>query len=628
FLTDFGIALAVSEAGGERLTGTGLSLGTPRYMSPEQAAGDRDLDARSDIYALGAVTYEMLADEPPVSGATAQAMIAKLMTERPTPLRVLRDGVPPAMDAAVMRALAKAPADRFPTARQFSEALVGDTPVAALAGATTTAGPRQWGWIGIWAGVVLLSALAAWLATHRGSTGASGPGDTIRSIAVLAFDNVSADSGTDYFSEGLSDELRTALQRLPGLFVAARSSTLRFKGSRLGARAIGESLHVATVLEGSVRRNGATLRITPTLTSVATGFGVWSDRFDRTFSDVFALQEEVARGIVLKIAPQLLPERGQAIMRQGTTDPEAYDLYLRGRHALGFRSASEFEKAAAFFQEAITRDPMFARAHAGLADAYCIQATFRYRLSKEVCPKSTEEANRALALDSTLAEAHATLGFVHLYYDWDLDAAERELDHALALDPTYASAHLWLMQVNKIRHDNDQAIAHMRRAVALDSSPTMRTRLGAILSDAGRDTEAIAEFERLLRADSTFVDAQYQLGRAYLNAHDYNRALAWSRAHDFQDLAALAYAGLGRASEARAIATQLAASPDARLQSLTLSYIYSAVGDRPAAMKWLEKAYDDRIPELMSIRSSSSGRFEALKGYGPFEALARKVPVP
>ncbi len=620
-LADFGIAVQIQAVTAARLTQSGVVLGTPLYMSPEHAAGESSLDGRSDLYELACVLYEALAGEPPFHGATAESLVRQHLTIAAPPITNLRPAVPAHVARALACALAKNPADRFADIASFARAVregdssarhrLGRPAVIALAAAAV---------------VVVGVALAATLSRRTG-TGAN-TGFDPRSIAVLAFDNVSSDSGADYFSDGLSDELRTALQRLPGLSVAARSSTLRFKGSRLGARAIGESLHVATVLEGSVRRNGATLRITPTLTSVATGYGVWSDRFDRTFSDVFALQEEVARGIVLKIAPQLLPERGQAIMRQGTADPEAYDLYLRGRHALGFRSGSEFEKAAAFFQEALTRDPMFARAHAGLADAYCIQANFGYRLSKDVCPKSTEEANRALALDSTLAEAHATLGFVHLFYDWDLGAAERELNRAIALDPTYASAHLWLMHVNRIRHDNEKAIAHMRRAVALDSTPLMRSRLGVILSVAGRDAEAIAEFERLLRADSTYGDAQYQLGVAYLTAHDYTRALAWSRAHHFQDLEALAYAGLGRASEARAIATQFAASPDARRWSLTLSYIYSAVGDRPAAMKWLGKAYDDRVPDMVFIRSSSLGRFEALKGFAPFEALARKVGVP
>jgi serine/threonine-protein kinase len=617
-LSDFGVALQTQAETAARLTHSGVVLGTPLYMSPEHAAGERSLDGRSDLYELACVLYEALAGEPPFHGATVESLVRQHLTIAAPPITNLRPAVPPHVARALARALAKNPADRFADSASFARALregsssarrrIGRPALLVLAVAT----------------VMVVAGLVATLSRRTGNGAASGVDP--HSIAVLAFDNVNADSGTDYFSDGLSDELRTALQRLPGLSVAARSSTLRFKESRLGAREIGESLHVATVLEGSVRRNGMRLRITPTLTNVATGYGVWSDQFDRTLSDVFALEEEVARGIVLKIAPQLLPEHGQTIMRQGTTDPEAYDLYLRGRHALGFRSGPEFEKAAAFFQEAIHRDPMFARAHAGLADAYCIQANFRYRLSKDVCPKSRDEANRALALDSTLAEAHATLGFVHLFYDWDLGAAERELFHAIALDSTYASAYLWLMHVSRIRHEDAEALARVRRAVALDSSQIMRSRLGVMLSQAGRHAEAFAEFERLLHADSTYEDAQYQLGVAYLNAQDYDRALAWCRAHGFQDLVALAYAGLGRATEARAIAAQLAASPDARLSSIDLSYIYAALDDRAAAMKWLEQAYEDRVPDVVFIRSSP--RFATLKGFGPFEALARKVGVP
>ena len=616
-LADFGIALQVESVAAARLTHSGVVLGTPLYMSPEHAAGERTLDGRSDIYELGCVLYEALAGEPPFHGATAESIVRQHLTIAAPPITNLRPAVPAHVAEALARALAKNPADRFDASAAFARAL--------REGHGASRRPRsRWGAVAL-AGTVIV--VVGFLATTlRRGVGTAAAGIDAHSIAVLAFDNVSADSGNDYFSDGLSDELRTALQRLPGLTVAARSSSLRFKGSRLGARAIGESLQVATVLEGSVRRNGTALRIAPTLTNVATGYGMWADQYDRTLRDVFALQEELARGIVRKIAPQLLPERGAAIMRQGTTDADAYDLYLKGRHALTLRTGPEFEKAAAFFQQAIKRDPMFARAHAGLADSYCIQANFNYRLSKDVCPQSREEANRALALDSTLAEAHAALGFVHLFYDWDIGAAARELHKALALDSTYATAHLWLMHVYRIRRDTGQALAHMRRAVALDSSLIMRSRLGIMLSRAGRDADAITEFERLLRVDSTFQDAQYQLGLAYFQAHEYDRALAWSRAHDLQDLIAIASAKSGHPAEAREIASRLATSKNANLSSLALCRIYVALGDRPAAMKWLEKAYVDRVPDVVFIRSSAE--YDPLKGFGPFEALATKVGVP
>ncbi|HMU62525.1 MAG TPA: serine/threonine-protein kinase, partial [Gemmatimonadales bacterium] len=225
FLTDFGIALAVKEAGGERLTGTGLSLGTPSYMSPEQAAGDRDLDARSDIYALGAVTYEMLAGEPPVTGASVQAMIAKLMTERPTSLHVLRDTVPACVDAAVMRALAKAPGDRFASARSYAEAL---TTEAALP--LAPAGRRKPLW---WAAGLLLVALlvVVLLVARRGIPERGGGTGTIRSIAVLPLDNYSGDATQDYFAEGMTDELTSNLATISQLRVTSRGSAMQFKGS-------------------------------------------------------------------------------------------------------------------------------------------------------------------------------------------------------------------------------------------------------------------------------------------------------------------------------------------------------------------------------------------------------------
>ena len=304
-LTDFGIALAVSEAGGDRLTGTGLSIGTPSYMSPEQAAGDRNIDARSDIYALGALTYEMLAGEPPVSGATAHAVIAKLMTENPTRLGVLRPSVSATVDAAVMRALAKAPADRFATARDFSEALSG-TGVRPGAGAA-----RKRRTLGVAIGIVALAAAALVVRARwpfRPSSRAEGAATprVIRSIAVLPLDNYSADSGQAYFAEGMTDELTTDLATISALRVTSRGSTLQFAGkNRPPTPSIAKALDVDAIVEGSVTRSGDKVRITAQLIDARADRHLWAKSFERQSSDLLALQAELASAIAQAINAQL-----------------------------------------------------------------------------------------------------------------------------------------------------------------------------------------------------------------------------------------------------------------------------------------------------------------------------------
>ena len=305
-LTDFGIALAVSEAGGDRLTGTGFSLGTPNYMSPEQAAGERAIDARSDVFALGAVTYEMLAGEPPFTGASAQAIIAKVMTERPTSLRVLRDTVPAAVDTAVMRALAKAPIDRFATAREFADALSSGA-VAASAPAPR-ARPGQWRGITVAAGIVVVAIVGAYLFTRRGTSSGAGPASAIRSIAVLPLDNYSADSTQAYFAEGMTDELTSDLAMISQLRVTSRGSAMQFTGSkRPPTPEIARALNVDAVVEGSVTRVGDRVRINAQLIDARVDKHLWAQTFERSSSDVLALQAELASAIASAINVQLTP---------------------------------------------------------------------------------------------------------------------------------------------------------------------------------------------------------------------------------------------------------------------------------------------------------------------------------
>jgi serine/threonine-protein kinase len=341
-VADFGIAraLAGGEAGkrvggkeeaDERLTETGMSLGTPHYMSPEQSVGERDLDARTDVYSLGCVLYEMLAGEPPFTGPNPQSVLAKRLKE-PVPHVSSTREVPPAVDHAVTRALARAPADRFASAAEFADALRAP---AVHSGSSTApvishqlSGKRRW--IAALIGVVLLVVVGGYIALSRGRSGTPG---RPASAAVLPFTDLSPGKDQEYFSDGLTEELITSLSRVEGIRVAARTSSFQFKGQPADVRKVGRRLEVGAVLEGSVRKSGNRLRVTAQLSSAEDGYQLWSDSYDRELADVFAVQEEIARAIVSALRVRLGARPDSVLAAQPTRDLEAYDLYLKGRFA-------------------------------------------------------------------------------------------------------------------------------------------------------------------------------------------------------------------------------------------------------------------------------------------------------
>ncbi len=314
-VSDFGIARAVSAAGGETLTETGLAVGTPSYMSPEQTAGDGEIDGRSDLYALACVVYEMLAGAPPFTGPTPQAVMARHAVDPVPPLRTVRSMVPESVESAITRALAKVPADRYRTTRLFTEALVSAPPAE-------------------------------------------------KSIAVIPFVNMSADQENEYFSDGLSEDLMNALTHIKGFRVAARTSAFSFKGVQVDARAIGQKLNVKTVLEDSVRKAGNRLRVTAELVNAEDGYHVWSEQYDRVMADVFTIQDEITGAIVDALKIELLADEKTAVTKRHTENVDAYHLYLRGRYYWNRGNTEAFGKAIDQFQTAIRIDPTYARAYA------------------------------------------------------------------------------------------------------------------------------------------------------------------------------------------------------------------------------------------------------------------------
>ncbi len=434
-VTDFGIARAIGRsADGDTLTGAGISIGTPAYMSPEQASADRAIDGRSDIYSLACVLFEMLAGEQPFTGPTAQALIAKRLSG-PIPLvRTVRPAIPQAVEDVLQAALAVAPADRFPTARAFCDALA-----AALTGGAD--GTRRSGaprkrrtaaLAGAGASVLIVTALVAWW--HSRSADESPPTAPVsNSIAVLPFAFRSASSEREYLSDGLTEELITALGRVTGLRVAGRSSSFRFKGQDADLHQVGEKLGVATILEGSLATDGDRLHVTARLVGVRDGFQIWAQSYDRNLTDVLAVQQDIARAIVNALRLELGAGGGPQ-WAAADIDPVAHDLYLRGRYEWNRRTPEGLQRAVELFQQAVARDSSYAAAYSGLADAYISMFDYGLLSGPEANARVRDAATRALALDASSAEAHTSLAHAHLH-DWEWEAALRDFGRAIELEP-------------------------------------------------------------------------------------------------------------------------------------------------------------------------------------------------
>ena len=626
-LTDFGIALAVSEAGGDRLTGTGLSLGTPSYMSPEQAAGDRNIDARSDIYALGAVTYEMLAGEPPVTGASAQAMIAKLMTERPTPLCVLRDTVPAAVNTAVMRALAKAPVDRFATARAFADALVSGAAVPSAPAPRAPAG-RWKGWA-LAAGLFLL-VVAAFLLFRRGA----GPGGAIHSIAVLPLDNYSADSTQDYFAEGMTDELTSDLAMISQLRVTSRGSAMQFKGrNRPSTPEIAKALNVDAIVEGSVTRSGDRVRINAQLIDARADKHLWAETFERKSSDVLALQAELASAIASAINVRLTPGEQSRLSAAPTVNPEAHDAYLKGRYFFNRPSDENLQKAIAQFEEVVRLSPTFAPAYSGLSDAY-IWAAYNEGFIRAIDakPLAKAAAERAVQLDSLSAEAHASLGVFKAWLEYDWEGSERELRRAIALNPNYALAHDQLNQTLALVGRFDEAIAESQRAMALDPlSPQILIDGLMTLMYAGKAAPALELARKAAELDPTLFFPATLEGVLALQTGNFRGAIA--KFEQSRTLGAppfttayLAYAYGMSGDRARAMATLRELkkmSPGGEVAPFNLALVSLGLGDRTRALDYFEQAYAASSESLAWLKVDRI--YDPLRSEPRFMALMKRL---
>jgi len=438
-VADFGVARALSAAttlAGDVLTQVGMQIGTPAYMAPEQAAGDPDVDFRADLYAFGVMAYELLAGQHPFAGKrNMHALVAAHLTEQPKPLTTYTMDVATSLSTIVMQCLGKDPAERPDSASAIVRALEGvSTPNAA---STTPVTPPA--------------------------------AKTIPRIAVLPFTNMSGDPENEYFSDGITDDLIGALTSLKGLRVAARTSSFAFKGRNVELATIGSTLGVGTVLQGSVRRSGNRVRVTVQLMNAAEGTQLWSERYDRDLDDIFAIQDEIVRGIVDQMKVTLGLERAATqLVAPQTDDLEAYQLCLRGREAAYMRSPASLRRAIEYFRQALGRDPNYARAHLGLAEAHIGLGVYQYIPTIEANDVATAALQAAERLRPDLALVHVLWGQLKLYLREDWHEAGPDLERALAIDPNEPLAHAYVAFLHGMLGNLEASKAAAARAVSLD----------------------------------------------------------------------------------------------------------------------------------------------------------------
>jgi eukaryotic-like serine/threonine-protein kinase len=505
-VADFGIARAVSAAADAHLTQTGVMVGTPAYMSPEQAE-DTPLDARCDIYSLGTVLFEMLAGEPPFRGTTPIAIIAQRITGPAPTLREAGAAVPPAVEALVARALAQERDARFQSAADLAQALVDAE--ASQSRPTVTPPATQ---------VV----------------------PRVASVAVLPFVNMSADPENEFFSDGMTEELINALTRVDGLRVASRTSAFAFKGRDTDIREIGQRLNVTSVLEGSVRRAGNRLRVNAQLINVADGYHLWSETYDRELADVFAVQDELSRSIVTTLRPKLTGTGSpqSAVTTSGplvvpaTVSLDAYTAYLKGRFFWHTRTLNGYRSGIEMFEAARAQDPSFPLPYTGIADCWSMLG-FDYFGGVPPgigMPRAKAAALRALELDDSLAEAYSPLGVVTMLWEWNWEQAEAYFLRSLALKPDYVPALLWYSFLLTILGRHAESLAMVRHAAEVEPlGMIMHQSVARSLHYAGRYEEAVSHCRRLLEMDPSFVTAYETIARPLCALGRLEEAEAYAR---------------------------------------------------------------------------------------------------
>jgi serine/threonine-protein kinase len=659
----------------------GVILGTLGYMSPEQAQGKtKEIDHRSDIFSFGCILFEAITKQRVFAGKDHIEILNKIIREPAPPLSTFIPNTPADLQRIVRRCLAKDPNDRYqnikdvaielkevrremedsgfdttlpPVSSAGSEARtmwhpettrVQSQPPTAESPASTRASSAEFivnelkrhKTATVVGAVLILIAAVAAVFGLRSYWHARNTEVAIESIAVIPFENQNKDPGAEWISDGLTESIINNLTQLPNLKVIARSSVFRYKGKQTDPVAAGKELDVRAVLTGRLMQRGDTMLISVELIDIRDNKQLWGDQYERKLADMLSVQREIAREITNNLRPTLSGMEQSRMDKQYTANSEAYQLYLKGRFYWNKRTPADIQRAVPFFQQAIEKDPNYALAYTGLADAYALIPVYTREPAREYMPKAKEAALKALALDDNLAEAHASLGQITDYYDYDFVTAERELRRAIELNPNYAPAHQWLAEHLSPLKRFDEAIAEIQRALELDPLSLIMNRIyGDVLVDARRYDEAIAQYKKTLDLDPNFPTAHYFLGRAYEFKGMYDEAVAEytksqgisiippEKIQQLKDV----YAKSGwRAYLQMSIDLLIPDSQRTLFPPFAIATFYARLGNNDEAMKWLEKGYEERDFRITLI--SVSPEFDGLRSDPRFRELIRRMGLP
>jgi serine/threonine protein kinase/Tfp pilus assembly protein PilF len=628
-LIDFGLvkdAAAQSVSASSNPVRNGF-IGTPHFASPEQFEG-KATDARTDIYSLGVTLWYMLSGKPPFDGTRDE--IRQKQLSGPLPLAQLK-GIPRTVVDLIRRMLEADPTKR-PQSPEVLKQQLNDCIIAI--DVAKQKHRRRLAYSTLAAAVIITSLMAAsYILHHKFVPSAASEVGSEKSIAVLPFQNLSGDPDNAYFASGIQDEILTRLSKISDLKVIARTSVQHYHSKPDNLPAIGKQLGVAYFLEGSAQKSADAVRVNVQLIKAANDSHVWADTFDRNLTDIFVVETEIAKAVADSLQAKLTGSEKQAIAAKPTENAEAHELYLKARFFWNKRTSSDLKTAIQFFNQAIEKDPSYALAYAGLADAYALLTAYAAAPVSESLPRAEIAAKKALELDESLAEAHTSLGLL-LFYNLDFPGSTKEFERAIALNPNYATAHHWYgLGPLRCVGDSDKAIAELKRALQLDPlSLIINADLGVGLVTARRYSEAIARLRKAVEMDPYFYYAHFNLGKALqLNGQldeamtEYKKAAALNDDPLVLGLLAQCYAKLGQRADALKTLEQLQQIATQRyVWNYTFALVHIALGENDKAIDYLERDYRDHTDyEIALIKVDPM--LDPLRGDPRFQALVSKV---